>query len=52
MHYGLKTDLQKVQAAIQMIRQGTSIRKTAFLIRASTGSIQRWKARAKNQFIS
>lgn len=52
VRYGLRSDPEKIQAAIEMIKAEMSIRKIAREIQVSTSTVQRWKARMKNYSIN
>ncbi|MEK7529204.1 MAG: hypothetical protein AAB592_05550 [Patescibacteria group bacterium] len=51
-YYGLKHDLEKVEAVFKLSRQGFSIRKISNITKVSPGTIQRWKLKFKDLFIS
>lgn len=41
--YGLRKDLRKFELALELFRQGLSIRKIAQKVGVTPGTVQRWK---------
>lgn len=48
IRYGLRTDPQKLVLALELLKEGMSIRSVAQRIDVSPSSIQRWKRRAQS----
>lgn len=52
-HYGIRKDLKKFELALELLRNGLSIRKIAQKVGVNPGTVQRWKKKQSiiNNFI-
>lgn len=48
--YGMRTDFEKVEAALNLLAGGLSIRKTAQRIDVNPNTVQRWKFKFQKIF--
>jgi len=49
--YGLHSSAEEIANALNLLKNGTSVRKTARALQLSPGTIQRWKFRLKTSLL-
>ena len=52
IRYGLRSDPEKIDEALELFKQGLSIREMALKLKVSTSTIQRWGRKFKIIFIN